>query len=168
MDVWSCWGVKMAKRQDYTSGPSNENRVVDYQCNSCQVPQPSRTWSFLDYCWCVLAKLGRFGGQGGTLWSGNLLLSPKLPPCLWYFNENRVVDDQCNSCWDPRQSKRVKFLSYFWRFLVGSGGFCGQGASLWFVNHNLSPNNLTRDHLMKIGLLVAGLKASGCHSQYRK
>ena len=46
--------------------------------------------------------------------------------CLGSFNENRLVDGRCNSCWNPRQSRKLTFLgycTYVRRFLANSDRF---------------------------------------------
>ena len=41
------------------------------------------------------------------------------------------------------RAERAVFGGAFGRFLVGSGGFCGPGATLWCENPLLSPHNFT-------------------------
>ena len=75
--LWSANPLLSPKKRNRTYlWPFNENRVVGYQGNSCQVSHQSRKWSFLHYFWHVLVKLGHLYGLGVTLWSGHPLLAP--------------------------------------------------------------------------------------------
>ena len=51
------------------------------------------------------------------------------------------------------------FWDDYGRFLANSGGFCGQGATLWCRNPLLSSNKFTKGHLMKIEWLVTNVTA---------
>ena len=71
--IWKC-PLEACK---YFSGPFDENRVVDYQCDSCQVPCQNRKWIILGDFGRFLASSGHHCGQGATSWSGNPLPRPK-------------------------------------------------------------------------------------------
>ena len=45
--------------------------------------------------------------------------------------------------------------------MANPGNFCGRGATLWYSNPLLSPNNFAKDHLMKTESLITDVTAVG-------
>ena len=114
---------------------------------------------FFGWFWTFFGKIRPF------LWLGSHFVfwgSPEpWQSYLGPFNENWVVDCQCNICWVPCQSGTWNFGDDFRHFLANSGRFCGRGATLWSGNPLLSPNNFTQGHLMNMELLIADVTFVG-------
>ena len=76
-----------------------------------------------------LANLGHFFGRGILFVIWRHLLEPSKSK-LESFNEIRVVDCPCNSCWAPHWSRKHLLWVIFDKFGKIGHFYCGQRATL--------------------------------------
>ena len=120
----------------------NENRAVDYRCNSFWAPCQNRKWFFLGDLHLFWTNSGGFRSSGVTLWSRNNLLSP----------ENLTQD-------------HLTTIHKVWMFLSILAALWGWGVTLWSGNLLLSPKTLIMIVFMKVEWLITNVTAGEAPSE---
>ena len=77
------------------------------------------------------------------------------------MNIKWLTSNVTDSCWNPCQRRKWRFLGGYWHFLANPGGSCVGGAVLWYGNPISNPNQLIHNHSINLEWLMTNLTAVG-------